>query len=97
MKFKLIKNYWEIIVLFLCLIVPLAQGWQIILIFRSFLEFSVYLIALIIALIFGLIIGIYWLIELVRILIYFLKKNKLKYSLVKTLIKAIGVPLLIVL
>ncbi|NEQ75024.1 MAG: hypothetical protein F6K23_19470 [Okeania sp. SIO2C9] len=95
MKFKLIKGYWEIIVLFLCLIVPLAQGWQFILIYRSTLEFLVYLIALIIALIFCLIIGIYWVIELVRMLIYSLKKNKLKYSPVKTLIKAIGVPLLI--
>ncbi|MEM1168127.1 MAG: hypothetical protein AAGJ08_03310 [Cyanobacteria bacterium P01_H01_bin.35] len=55
----------------------------------------VYLIALIIALIFCLIIGIYWVIELVRIFIYFVKKDKLKYSPVKTLIKAIGVPLLI--
>ena len=95
MKFKLIKSYWEIILLFLCFIVPLAQGWQFILIYRSPLELLVYVIGLINALFFSLIIGIYWVIELLRMLIYSLKKSKLKYSPVKTLIKVIGVPLLI--
>ncbi|NES07496.1 MAG: hypothetical protein F6K22_34695 [Okeania sp. SIO2F4] len=97
MKFKLIKSYWEIIVLFLYLIVPLALAWQILLIYRSPLEFALFFISLMITPFFCLIIGIYWFIEIVRIFIYFVKKDKLKYSPLKTLIKAIGVPLLIVL
>lgn len=92
MNFRLIKNYWEIILLFFCLIVPLAIQWQIIL-------YSMYsydsLAIIFICLIGCLIVGVYWLLQIVIMLGYFLYKHKLQYSQVKTLIKITVVPILV--
>ncbi|MGD1701871.1 hypothetical protein [Dapis sp. BLCC M229] len=95
MKFRLIKNYWEIILLFSCLIVPLARRWQIIVYSRSLFEFLAIIFLYLIALVGCLIIGVYWLLQIARMLGYFLDKHKLQYSKVKTLIKVTGVPILV--
>ena len=95
MKFRLIKTYWEIVLLFFCLIVPLARRWQIIVYSRSLFEFLAIIFLYLIALICCLIIGVYWLLEIAIMLGYFLEKHKLQYSKVKTLIKITGVPILV--
>ncbi|MDJ0518176.1 MAG: hypothetical protein QNJ74_18635 [Trichodesmium sp. MO_231.B1] len=95
MKFRLIKNYWEIILLFFCLIVPLARRWQIIVDSRSLFEFLAIIFLYLIGRIGCLIVGVYWLLQIARMLGYFLYKHKLQDSQVKTLIKITGVPILV--
>lgn len=95
LNFKLIKNYWEIILVFFCLIVPLAGPWQIIVDSRSLFEFLAIIFLYLIAIIGCLIVGVYWLLQIVIMLGYFLDKHKLQYSQVKTLIKITGVPILV--
>lgn len=95
MNFRLIKNYWEIILVFFCLIVPLAGRWQIIVDSRSLFEFLAIIFLYLIAIIGCLIVGVYWALQIVIMLGYFLDKHKLQYSQVKTLIKITGVPILV--
>ena len=95
MKFRLIRNYWEIFLLLACLIVPLAIQWQIIVTGRSQFEFLIAIVLTLCAQILSLIVGIYWLLELAIMLFYFLSKHQLKYSKLKTFLKLTVVPILI--
>lgn len=95
MKFRPIRNYWEIFLLLACLVFSLVVHWQIIVIGRSPFEFLVVIFQPLITLISCLIVGAYWLVELSIMLVYFLKKHRLKYSKAKTLLKLTAVPILI--
>ena len=95
MKFRLIRNYWEIFLLLACLVFSLIIHWQIIVMGRSPFEFLVVIFQPLITLICCLIVGAYWLVELAIILVYFLRKHRLKYSKAKTLLKLTVVPILI--
>uniref|UniRef100_UPI0025F583F2 helix-turn-helix domain-containing protein n=1 Tax=Okeania sp. SIO2F4 TaxID=2607790 RepID=UPI0025F583F2 len=69
--------------------------WQIIVYSRSLFEFLAIIFLYLIAIIGCLIVGVYWLLQIARMLGYFLDKHKLQYSQVKTLIKITGVPILV--